>query len=261
MKAIEPALGLDSFSCPHCGALAHQYWFDVLLKDISRERKPRILDPSLVDRDRIGDGYQEEEKKRVLAFFDRLVKNTVTVDYLTDSSFSRTQLVNFQLSKCHSCDGYSAWAVGRLIYPDHIVEFIPADDMPNDVRTDFIEASSIFGKSPRGAAALLRLCIQRLMIHLGQDGKNLNNDIHALVANGLNPTIQKALDVVRVTGNNAVHPGTMDLNDTPETAGKLFSIVNVIVQSMISTPKQIDSLYEDLPPGAKAAIERRDGEG
>src|SRR4030095_1883409 len=123
---------------------------------------------------------------------------------------------------------------------------------------DYFEASSISTKSPRGAAALLRLAIQKLCIHLGQTGKNINDDIANLVKAGLPAQIQKALDIVRVIGNNAVHPGVIDLNDKPDTVHTLFTLINQIVQDRITQPKEIDSLYNTLPEEARKAIEKRD---
>jgi hypothetical protein len=70
--------------------------------------------------------------------------------------------------------------------------------------------------------------------------------------------IQQALDIVRVVGNNAVHPGTIDLSDDDKTAQQLFGIVNLIAVSMITQPKRIKELYEALPGDARKAIEKRD---
>ena len=130
--------------------------------------------------------------------------------------------------------------------------------MPPDVRSDYAEAAGIVDTSARGAA-LLRLAIQKLMMHLGEPGKNLNDDIGALVKKGLDAKVQRALDAVRVIGNNAVHPGTIDLKDDKPTAIKLFGLVDYIVESQISTPKQIDAIYDTLPSTAVAAIDKRDG--
>nr|WP_246787276.1 DUF4145 domain-containing protein [Rhizobium leguminosarum] len=125
---------------------------------------------------------------------------------------------------------------------------------------DYDEARSIVQKSPRGAAALLRLAIQKLCKHLGESGKNINDDIASLVAKGLDYRIQKALDVLRVIGNEAVHPGTIDLNDDPNTAESLFKLFNLIVEKMISEPKLVEEVYASLPPEKLKQIEQRDKE-
>jgi hypothetical protein len=78
----------------------------------------------------------------------------------------------------------------------------------------------------------------------------------------LNPTVQKSLDVVRVIGNEAVHPGELDLRDDRDTALQLLRLIDVIAHQMISQPKAIAALYESLPEGKRKAIEKRDaGEG
>lgn len=131
--------------------------------------------------------------------------------------------------------------------------------MPPDVKADFLEANEIVDKSPRGAAALLRLCIEKLMVHLGEKGKNINANIASLVSKGLDPRIQKALDVVRVAGNDAVHPGQIDWQDDKTIANKLFGLVNLIVETQISQAKHIEQLYEEVvPQSVKDQIEKRD---
>ncbi len=130
--------------------------------------------------------------------------------------------------------------------------------MPEDVKEDYEEARLVVEVSPRSAAALLRLALQKLMKHLGESGKNLNDDIANLVKKGLPEKIQKALDAVRVIGNNAVHPGELDLRDDKETALALFDLLNMIVEVMITQPKKVNEIYDKLPKGAKEAIEKRD---
>jgi len=165
---------------------------------------------------------------------------------------------NLLVSRCYHCGQDALWVDESLLFPEDTTAPIPNPDMPNDVMEDYFEASSISAKSPRGAAALLRLAIQKLCIHLGQSGKNINEDIANLVKAGLPTQIQKALDIVRVIGNNAVHPGVIDLNDKPETVHALFTLINQIVQDRITQPKEIDSLYDTLPEDARKAIEKRD---
>jgi hypothetical protein len=161
---------------------------------------------------------------------------------------------------CHHCWNFTFWDqdTGALLYPDGSSAPPANDDMSAEVRRDYEEASSILERSPRGSAALLRLAIQKICIELGQPGKNINTDIGALVADGLPARIQKPLDVVRVVGNESVHPGQIDLDDDRDTAVALFGLVNMIVDQMISQPRRVDALYEALPESKKKQIEERD---
>lgn len=145
-----------------------------------------------------------------------------------------------------------------MIYPEVTVEQANSD-LPEDVAIDYAEASSVLQKSPRSAAALLRLAVQKLCIALGEKGRDLNTDIGNLVKKGLPTKVQQALDVVRVIGNNAVHPGQLDLRDDPETATSLFRLINLIAEKMITEPREIDAVYAKLPDGSRKQIEERDG--
>ena len=150
----------------------------------------------------------------------------------------------------------------RLIFPSTGQGSLPSTDLPPEVRADYQEARSIAAVSPRGAAALLRLCIQKLCIHLGESGADLNAAIGKLVARGLPTKVQQALDTVRVIGNNAVHPGEIDLKDDLPTVLHLLDLVNVIADVMIGQPARIEALYDrSLTPGQKAQIASRDGSG
>lgn len=162
-----------------------------------------------------------------------------------------------QVSLCENCGENCIWVRDKFAYPEVSNAPAPNPDMPDDVKADFQEAAVILNKSPRGAAALLRLAIQKLMVHLGQPGKNINSDIAALVTSGLQPQIQQALDVVRVTGNNAVHPGKIDADDV-NVAAQLFPLLNIIVESQISFPARINEMYKALPAGSLTAIQARD---
>jgi hypothetical protein len=168
------------------------------------------------------------------------------------------QLHGWQASRCRRCMNYGIWENGAMVFPDASVIPLPNEDMPADITQDYNEARTIAGRSARGAAALLRLCIQKLCKYLEQPGKDLNSDIAELVKQGLNPKIQRSLDVVRVIGNEAVHPGTIDLRDDPAMAGRLATLVNIIADAMITQPKLVDHLYEGLPETKKEQISRRD---
>jgi len=158
---------------------------------------------------------------------------------------------------CQHCKKPSVWVDDQLFYPITTTAPEPNREMPSSVLKLYQEAATIAERSPRGAAALLRLSIQVLCKELGESGANINSDIASLVSKGLPPLVQKSLDVVRVTGNDAVHPGQIDTDD-PETVKRLFELVNIIVEYMIALPKQVSGLYSALPADKLKGIENRD---
>lgn len=158
---------------------------------------------------------------------------------------------------CSHCDRYSIWHEGVMIYPNFAGIDPPNEDLLPDIVVDYEEAASIFQKSPRGAAALLRLAVQKLCKQLGEPGKDINTDISSLVKKGLSPTIQQALDAIRVIGNESVHPGQLDLRDDPVIVQTLFRLLNKIAETMISEPRQIQEIYDKIPDAKKQAIEDR----
>ena len=121
-----------------------------------------------------------------------------------------------------------------MVYPSLNVAPLPHSDMPEEVKIIFEEARKISQYSARAAAGLLRVCVEKLTEELGEKDGKLNTRIANLVKNGLQLEIQRALDVVRVIGNNELHPGQIDMNDTKTTLYLLFDIVNNTVQRMIT---------------------------
>ncbi len=176
--------------------------------------------------------------------------------YYTSAGYRNNEVVDF--CYCAHCSNFSLWHNRLMIYPNSGSAPLPNSDLPKDIKDDYEEARSIVSLSPRGAAALLRLAIQKLCKHLGEKGHDLNADIKNLVKKGLHSNIQKSLDFVRVIGNNAVHPGQIDLKDNVKIAEKLFVLVNLISEAMITQPKHVDELYESLPQVQKEAINKRD---
>ncbi len=163
------------------------------------------------------------------------------------------------LSLCNHCHKISIWKNELLIEPRTALAPMPIDDMPEDVKQDYLEARSIVNISPKGAAALLRLALQKLCKHLGMPGKNINDDIAQLVKNGLSIKIQQALDTLRVVGNNAVHPGLINIDDNSDIANTLFVCLNIICEDLITKPKEIDEMYNSIiPQNLKDAIAKRD---
>ena len=143
------------------------------------------------------------------------------------------------IHRCQCCGKKILWIDNTYIYPDIIAEEANAD-LPEPVKQLYNEAALIYNKSPRAACALLRLAIDRLCNELGETDRDINKNIGALVKRGLSVEVQQALDIVRVVGNKAVHPGQIDIDvDDIETAKILMSLLNMIVTRMLTEPQKI----------------------
>ena len=236
----------NKFQCPHCNTVATQEWFDA---DEAGTTAMEIINYLYLN-------YRSSINVTSQQNINNFLKSI-------DSNFQIRlyQFVpkNFSIATCVSCEESTLWVNKKIIYPKKATVPLPNEDLDEDIKSLYLEASTILIDSPKGSTALLRLALQKLLKQVGKSGKNINNDIKDLVAEGLNPKIQQALDLLRVIGNNAVHPGQINLDDNAEVAEKLFSILNFIADELITKPRELDSLYADLiPPDTQGHIEQRD---
>ena len=252
-----PTISETAFNCPHCGALAKQFWFSSHAEPLKKDSTPTFLNADMLDELNLDHIEEPVDREKLRRWAQRMGEGRPFFE--SNRSGHDFDVQNLSISKCYNCNDIAIWIYDGLVWPQQGVASLPNPDLPMDVREDYDEASTILDLSPRGAAALLRLGIQKLCTHLGEPGDNINDDIASLVGKSLDPRVQQALDVVRVVGNNAVHPGQIDLKDDRATAEKLFGLVNLITEIMISQPKHVASMYDGLPEAARKAIEKRDG--
>ena len=242
-----PEYGNKKFQCPHCNTVASQEWFTA--NNAGRTATGIIHHLYLNYRPSISD-YAQEYIASFLKEIDRGFQNNF-YDFVPKG---------FSVATCSSCGDFTLWVNKEIVYPKKTTLPPPNEDLNEDIKALYLEASSILVDSPKGATALLRLALQKLLEQIGKSGKNINNDIKSLVAEGLSPKIQQALDLLRVIGNNAVHPGQINLDDNTEIAQKLFGILNFIAEELITKPKELEDLYADLiPSDTQDHIKQRDG--
>ncbi|MDH0865615.1 DUF4145 domain-containing protein [Mitsuaria sp. GD03876] len=252
---VVASVAAAAFNCPHCGAFASQKWYSVAAAAIAR--LPAIHSPEDLANVRTFGASLGDTLVRTMRISrpgygsEPFLGLTRRVDEVVD-------VENLHLSECFHCKKLAVWAQRQLVSPSAKSGPASNDDLPDEIRRDYEEARSIVGDSPRGAAALLRLCVQKLCKHLGESGSDINKDIGSLVTKGLDPTVQKALDIVRVIGNESVHPGELDLRDDQETALLLFELINAIADRMITHPKKVEAIYSKLPEKKLQGIMIRD---
>jgi len=260
-KHVAPSVDETAFNCPHCEALTTQYWYNLYIEQRKDNSTPSVWREGDEHYEKIiktlsaSRGELKEEHDQIIGSIKRQAKGLPFFDK-SSTSYSQTVLHNVYISKCYNCKQVTVWLYDKMIWPAPKEGPAPNIDLPADIKIDFEEAGRILPLSPRGATALLRLCIQKLCEHLGEKG-TVDECIASLVTKGLDKRIEKSLDIVRVIGNNAVHPGQIDLRDDNATAFKLFDLVNLITDALISQPKHIEAMYSSLPQSAKDGIEAR----
>ena len=246
MPEVLPQYKSDKFNCPHCHVLSQQRWFyNAIASSITSE----IMNHTYF-----------EYRAKVDHYKQAAIKDFVTTVKRDISSGLKNYIPsNFSVSTCESCNEISLWVSEKIVYPISNSIEPPSPDLNEDIQEIYNEAASIYKASPKGATALLRLALQKLLKQIGKDGNNINNNIKELVEEGLSPKIQQALDLVRVVGNNAVHPGQIDLDDGNEIALKLFHLLNFITHELITRPNELEELYKDVvPEETQEHISKRD---
>ena len=170
---------------------------------------------------------------------------------LRNFNINNSVVVNtpFFLSNCVSCNEYCIWNnQGNILYPLKDWQIPPPNMyMEDDVRKDYIEAASIFLLSPRGACALLRLALQKLLKQIWESW-NIATDLHSLITkNVLSKHVLKAIDVTRYFWNEAVHPWILRIEDNPQLALTLFFLINTITYQCLELPEEMSALHEIIP--------------
>ena len=92
----------------------------------------------------------------------------------------------------------------KLVYPYMQSRFVP-EEVPKDIKNDFLEATAVLPISEKASAALSRRCLQNILIDRGAKKDTLNNQIEWALPS-LPSYLRDNLHTVRNIGNFAAHP-------------------------------------------------------
>ncbi|KAA6405505.1 hypothetical protein DPQ22_04145 [Candidatus Tokpelaia sp.] len=225
-----PEFNKTAFNCPHCGAFAEQKWSE-LRCDIFAHQNDWELGRTL-----------------------ELLKNKGYSE-LDAAHMRYEQAGGIFAAICAHCKKYSYWLERKMLWPAASTIEMPNPDMPEECQKLYMEARIIAGQSPRAAAALLRLCVEKFILALGGTEKKLADGIQALIDNGkISQAEQEYLHICRLIGNDAVHPREISLSDSPEIVLPLFRFLNILVQRTISAEKERSNFIAGLPSNIQQKI-------
>ncbi len=153
---------------------------------------------------------------------------------------------------CDRCHNASIWVEGWdstecMVYPGVVSRGSLPDSAGQDVIQCYQEAASIAQKSPRAAMALLRLALEMLCKKLLElDGQEHNlRDMANKVSEKyhLSEEVAKSMDILRITGNNAIHAGKIALEDNASLE-PMFWLLTYVCEQAISKHEKAKKILE-----------------
>lgn len=225
---IDPRLGAESFSCPHCNTVAHQDWYSLFLKP-QNAAEVGVLTPATVNAGMLNQSdAQPDSIKEIERFIERLKRSELTYEYQRHPQPLKVKMANLHTSNCHRCNQFSLWVGDLLVFPTRI------DRTPELVEEDVEEAAAILKEFPRGATALMRVCIQKLVHLLEGDGNAVSQRVSSLVRKGLEVEIQQATDVLQVLQADAAQLAQLESQGDRETARRFLDSLKAVLERRMS---------------------------
>ena len=253
-KYVSPAIDQLAFNCPHCDALAKQFWFSVHADPLMADEKPLVATAETVKTLTFGNN-EEAECDRKLKWAEQMASGRPFLE--VHREFRSRDVQNVSISYCFNCNEMCLWVYDQLVWPRREGCPEPKLHAPPSVRRESEEASQTLEASPRGAAALLRIAIEKLCKELGVSGETLKDDIELFVREDVDARVQKVLDAAQILESNAMRPGQIGLGEDRATAETLSGLVNLICEKMIMEPRHLQEVYTKVREGARTAMEQR----
>lgn len=225
-------LDQKSFKCPHCGAFSHMKWDNLSLfiyddQGVEHNVQTRVHQANCASCNKDNIWYNHRE-----------VTGWIGMNGIprpsNDSELSRL----FPIQE---------------ITNQNIPEYL--SDMPEDVKSLYKEAALIYELSPRSAAALIRLALEKLCEHLGVKKRNIKESIEELARQQIIPLrVAQAADNIRLIGNANVHAGIICDEVLEDINPAIFTYINLIVDFAITKPKEIEKINTLFPEQKRASF-------
>lgn len=219
-KQILPEFEKTGFSCPHCHFNAHQVW-----------SRNFVYNNYLMSQFAF-----EQEQEKCAEFGEELAKEVAQAQ---DIALEGKKLC---IAVCQQCDDFSIWLEHKgkamMVYPDTTIEPL-SEHVNEEIRELFLEAATIYTRSPRAANALLRLVVEKLCKQILGFSDNFPNkpNLHKMIdliskEYKIKIELVKAMENTRTLGNESAHGGIIDLDDIDDPLD-IFLLVRYIVQHCV----------------------------
>jgi hypothetical protein len=114
---VSPSIDSCYFSCPHCGVVTQQSWFNLYADPINSETGvPLRLDESGLQRLRENPMFTEDVRRQKVDYWERVTGGEVFLDRWAPCH-SDIFMTNTAVSACHNCLKPSIWLQDKIIFP------------------------------------------------------------------------------------------------------------------------------------------------
>jgi hypothetical protein len=128
-KHVAPAIDQLSFSCPHCCALARQFWFSVHADPLQADEKPFAANAETLKTLTLNDG-DEHQRDRKLKWVERMASGRPFLE--VHREFRSRDVQNASISYCFSCSEMGFWVGDQLVWPKGTTSLEPTLDASAD---------------------------------------------------------------------------------------------------------------------------------
>jgi hypothetical protein len=174
----------------------------------------------------------------------------------------------FYIARCVKCFSISIYFESNRFYPSRICKVEePYPEMPEDIKSTYIEASSILELSPRASLALIRFALEKYIVeHLKYENikthETLNDKIIRLVDDkNLSGELKANLNILKNFGNLAAHSSLIDTNldkdEAYDYALNAFYVLNNIIFELETTPNISKKSSQKLKVGYHKANKKK----
>lgn len=115
--AIRPTFNLPRFTCPTCGELSNQAWFNTYANPItSPAGVPLRIAGADLERLSKNPQFSPEVREQKVAYWNKVNSGEVFLDRWAPIQ-SDVFVAGMELSACHNCLQVAIWLGGEMVYP------------------------------------------------------------------------------------------------------------------------------------------------
>ena len=131
MKYVPPSITETAFNCPHCGALAKQFWFSAFAYEMEDGGTPLVVDEARRKEFNFEEVEDKEKRNEFERWADQMLEGRPFFEHRNAHLYGLEDVCNLSLARCQNCNDISVWFYDRLVWPQRGEAPEPNADLPD----------------------------------------------------------------------------------------------------------------------------------